>query len=82
MDHKNIRQKAALLLCMTGALLMLMSADEKQKKNAGPEPGEALRIPEREEEGSSEETRQLPGEDAVIRVLLLAEDGGLVPGAV
>lgn len=78
MDRKYIRQKAVLLLFMTGVLLALLTMGrEKEQKHRG-EQAEILEIPEDEPLEGPQEVWQLPGENAVIRVLLLAEDGGLI----
>ncbi len=76
MEWKKIRQKVFLLLCMTMVLLFLLIRSRVEEPEKKGEQAEILEIPEEDVE-EPEEVWQLPGADAVIRVLLLAEDGGL-----
>ena len=80
MYRKRLKQKAALLVVLTGFLILLIvPGREREKGEEAPEEGEELVIPGEEEEHTAvpEEVWEMPGADAVIRVLILAEDGGI-----
>ena len=77
MEWKKIRQKTFLLLCMTVVLFFLLIRAREGEPGKKGERAEILEIPEGEYVEEPEEIWSLPGADATIRVLLLAEDGGL-----
>lgn len=78
MYRKRLKQKAMLLVVLLGFLIILIMPDREQKE---PERGEELILPGKEEEEEytvePEEVWEMPGADAKIRVLILAEDGGI-----
>lgn len=78
MYWKRVKQKAMLLVVLLGFLIILIMPGRKREET-GPEEGEQLQIPKEEEEYTvtPEEVWEMPGADAAIRVLILAEDGGI-----
>lgn len=83
MYRQRLKQKTLLLVVLFGFLIFLiMPGTRKESEQDLPEEGERLEIPkeEEEEEGTvvvPEEVWEMPGADATIRVLILAEDGGI-----
>lgn len=83
MYRQRLKQKTLLLVVLFGFLIFLiMPGTRKESEQELPEEGERLEIPkeEEEEEGTvvvPEEVWEMPGADATIRVLILAEDGGI-----
>lgn len=83
MYRQRLKQKTLLLVVLFGFLIFLiMPGIRKESEQDLPEEGERLEIPkeEEEEEGTvvvPEEVWEMPGADATIRVLILAEDGGI-----
>jgi stage II sporulation protein D len=81
--RQRLKQKTLLLVVLFGFLIFLiMPGTRKESEQDLPEEGERLEIPkeEEEEEGTvvvPEEVWEMPGADATIRVLILAEDGGI-----
>lgn len=81
--RQRLKQKTLLLVVLFGFLIFLiMPGTRKESEQELPEEGERLEIPkeEEEEEGTvvvPEEVWEMPGADATIRVLILAEDGGI-----
>lgn len=80
MYRQRLKQKAVLLVFMMGFLAFLIAGEPDRSGRDGPQEGERLVLPvEGEEELPSgpEEIWVMPGADAVIRVLLLSEDGSI-----
>lgn len=82
MYRQRLKQKTMLLIVLFGFLVILLlpgTGDGSGREQ--PKEGERLEIPEKEEEeepaGVPEEVWQMPGADAAIRVLLLAENGSI-----
>lgn len=78
MYRKRLKQKAMLLVVLMGFLIILIMPG-REREEAVPEEGEQLVIPEEEEEYTAvpEEVWEMPGADASIRVLILAENGDI-----
>lgn len=76
---KRLKQKAMLLIVLAGFLILLIMPARDSREEEPPQEGEQLVIPEEEEEYTAvpEEVWEMPGADAKIRVLILAEDGGI-----
>ncbi len=82
MYRQRLKQKTLLLVVLFGFLIFLiMPGTRKESEQELPEEGERLEIPKEEEEEGTvvvpEEVWEMPGADATIRVLILAEDGGI-----
>ncbi len=82
MYRQRLKQKTLLLVVLFGFLIFLiMPGTRKESEQDLPEEGERLEIPKEEEEEGTvvvpEEVWEMPGADATIRVLILAEDGGI-----
>ena len=78
MYRRRLKQKAALLVVLTGILILLIAPDfGKERHPNPPKEAEGLGIPEGEQPTAPEEAWTLPGADAVIRVLLLGEGGSI-----
>lgn len=80
--RQRLKQKTLLLVVLFGFLIFLiMPGTRKESEQELPEEGERLEIPKEEEEEGTvvvpEEVWEMPGADATIRVLILAEDGGI-----
>ncbi|MDE7318273.1 MAG: SpoIID/LytB domain-containing protein [Lachnospiraceae bacterium] len=80
--RQRLKQKTLLLVVLFGFLIFLiMPGTRKESEQDLPEEGERLEIPKEEEEEGTvfvpEEVWEMPGADATIRVLILAEDGGI-----
>ena len=80
--RQRLKQKTLLLVVLFGFLIFLiMPGTRKESEQDLPEEGERLEIPKEEEEEGTvvvpEEVWEMPGADAMIRVLILAEDGGI-----
>lgn len=77
MYHRRLKQKALLLVCMLAFLVILLVRNsDRTAKQKSPEEAERLVIP-KEEQPIPDEVWELPGADAVIRVLLLGENGSI-----
>ena len=78
MYQKRLKQKAMLLICMLFFLLILVirNSDTDSEEEA-PNEAQKLVIPEEEETPAPDEVWELPGANAVIRVLLLGDGGGI-----
>lgn len=80
MYRRRLKQKAMLLVVLVGFLIILLVPGGAENEKT-PEELERLVIPdeagEEEDQNIPEETWELPGADAVIRVLILAEDGSI-----
>ncbi len=80
MYRKRLQQKAMLLVVLLGFLILLiMPESRREPEEEAPVEGEELVIPEEDEEYTvtPEEVWEMPGADARIRVLILAEDGSI-----
>lgn len=79
MYRQRLKQKALLLLCMLAFLMILMIRTDRTEEEEFPREGEELVIPKEEEDIKMlpGETWELPGEDAVIRVLLMGENNSI-----
>lgn len=78
MYRQRLKQKAMLLICMAAFLLILIARNsDRDADGRGQEEAEKLVIPEGEHLVVPDEVWELPGADAVIRVLLLGEEGGV-----
>ncbi len=79
MYRRRLKQKAMLLAVLLGFLIILIMPGREREEKSAPEEGEKLVIPQEDEEYTAvpEETWTMPDADAGIRVLLLAEDGGI-----
>lgn len=79
MYRQRLKQKALLLVVLLGFLMILiMPGSIREKEEQVPEEGEQLVIPDEEEDTAvPEKVWEMPGADVNIRVLLLAEDGGI-----
>lgn len=79
MYKKRLRQKAMLLVVLLGFFIILIMPEPKtDTQDEVPEEGERLVLPKDEEHTVvPEEVWEMPGADAKIRVLILAEDGGI-----
>lgn len=80
--RQRLKQKAMLLVVLFGFLIfLLMPGTQERSDGEVPEEGEHLEIPKEEGgEGTAfvpEEVWEMPGADAKIRVLILAENGGI-----
>lgn len=79
MYKKRLQQKAMLLIVLMGFLILLIvPGPARESEEPSPEEAERLEIPKEEEHTVvPEEVWEMPGADAVIRVLILASDGGI-----
>lgn len=82
MYKKRLKQKAMLLVVLLGFfILLIMPRSIRESEEHRPEEAERLVIPEEEEHTFvPDEVWEMPGADAKIRVLILAEDGGIYHG--
>lgn len=79
MYRKRLKQKAMLLIVLVGFLILLVMPGRERREEEKPEEGEQLVIPEEEEEYTAvpEEVWKMPDADVKIRVLILAQNGGI-----
>ena len=79
MYKKRLKQKAMLLVVLLGFfILLIMPRSIRESEEHRPEEAERLEIPKEEEHTfEPEEVWEMPGADAKIRVLILADDGGI-----
>ncbi len=79
MYKKRLKQKAMLLVVLLGFfILLIMPRSIRESEEHRPEEAERLKIPKEEEHTfEPEEVWEMPGADAKIRVLILADDGGI-----
>ena len=79
MYKRRLKQKAMLLVVLLGFLILLIVPETRREQEEVPQEGELLEIPKEDEEYTvtPEETWEMPQADAKIRVLILAEDGGI-----
>lgn len=77
--RKRLKQKALLLVVLLGFfIILIMPGEKRQEDGKTAEEGERLVIPKEEDDTPvPEEVWKMPGADAKIRVLILAEDGGI-----
>lgn len=77
MYRQRLKQKAVLLIFMTGFLIFLMAGNPQKPGEPGGQEGEKLEIPKDEEPEEPKETWVMPGADASIRVLILGDGGSI-----
>lgn len=81
MYRQRLKWKAVSLIFLTGFLAFLLAGVTDEVKEEGPDEVERLVIPKEEEQegqaGGPQETWIMPEADAPIRVLILADDGGI-----
>ncbi len=79
MYKRRLKQKAMLLVVLLVFLILLIVPETRREQEEVPQEGELLEIPKEDEEYTvtPEETWEMPQADAKIRVLILAEDGGI-----
>ena len=77
MYRQRLKQKAILLIFMTGFLAFLLAGGAKRTKEPQGQEGEKLEIPKDEEAEEPKEIWVMPGADASIRVLILGDGGSI-----
>ena len=79
MYRKRLKQKSMLLIVLVGFLILLVMPGRETREEDQPGEGERLVIPEEEEEHTvvPDEVWKMPDANVKIRVLILAEDGGI-----
>lgn len=80
MYRQRLKQKALLLVFLTGFLVFLVAGGPDDGREKSPQEGERLVLPKENEEDvqdGPDETWVMPGADAAIRVLLLGDNGSI-----
>lgn len=78
MYRQRLKKKVLLLLCMAAVLIILVVRNSDRDPNEkGREEAEKLVIPDEDQTVVPEEVWELPGADAVIRVLILGDGGSI-----